>query len=840
MACCSGFAALVYEVAWARMLALTFGSTTLSAAAVVAGFMGGMGLGAWLYHHLHSRTQRPLLDYAGLELGIALSAATLSLIFYSLPALLAHLSGPIGSGPPFQVVRFLGAFALILLPAMLMGATYPALCTVVIRSAPGVDRHLGVIYGINTAGAAIGALVAGLWLIDWLGLRGATGVAVLANGVVGVSALALWRKRSTGAPSPSADPVPSTARAESVIPTGLPRTVTGIVLFASGFCGLAYEILWFRVLRYTMGTSTYALTVVLFTFLVGLALGSFMLRRAARRSAPEGDLAMCQLLIAVLSLAAMAAYVALPEIPSLFEQLSFRSAIVKSRPWLWRLAIDGGFAVATMLPATVLMGLSFPLATRLFLGDVRRLDARVGAAYVLANLGGVLGAVGAAVALLPLLGTIGGAKLCAAVNVALAAIIYVAMPRLRGRGLAFTVACVAVVAALIVALPSTPPLRGEKLDDNLVGDVIFSEEGNLATVQVLEDPRDQSRRAMAINGIKIGWSAGFSGTPNHRKQLLLAHLPMVLDGHLRKALAVGLGSAATLGSLASYPHMELIDCVEINGTVSRACQLFPECDVLGDPRVSLVIDDALHYLLATGPPYDLIVSDGKQDQLNSANAAMLCREYYRYARERLSAGGLMVQWLQLGMLHRDLRIVLRTACAVFDHVELFFFPPSSVLWIGSQQPLADRQRLPSAKYTALAAGEMSPYHLLSTASLVGHWVAGKEQLEPLIGDGPHSTWDHLILDSSPFRASRQQWQQAAADNLDLLIRASSMPRTEPGLIATSGEEAYFESQRLLRRALLEAPRNPRRARQLAQKALDLNRADGEVRRFLKSLKTRRQ
>lgn len=827
MAFSSGLAALVYEVAWARMLGLGFGSTTLSAAAVIAGFMGGMGLGAWLYHRFHFRKARPLLVYGLLEIGIAVSAAMLTMVFYVLPGALAQLSESIGSGLLYKVVRFLLAFLLLLVPAILMGATFPALCTVMILTRQGVDRHLGVIYGVNTIGAALGVLVAGLLLIDWLGLTDATRVAVLINLGVGLAALALLRAPSARSETRSASP------GESVIPTALPHTVTGAVLFASGFCTLGYEILWFRALRYTVGTSAYAFAVMLFTFLVGLGLGALLLHRVSRRPTPEISLALCQALIAVLAMGAMAAHLLLPEVPELFERLSIRSTEVRFRPWLWRLTVDGGLAVATMLPAAVCMGLSFPLAARLFLGDVRQLDARVGSAYVLANSGGILGAIGGAVILLPLWGTVGGTKVCAAVNIALAGLILLAL-RQRGRTPIFLVGSAgALVAVLLIALPGSVPLSSEPLNSGVPGEILFNEEGDLATVQVLKDPRRSVRRTMTIDGTTIGWSTGFRGSLGYRKQILLAHLPKVLDSRIRHVLNVGLGSAVTLQTLASYPEIETLDCVEISAAVVRACELFPESAVLADPRVSLIVDDALHYLQQSGPQYDLIVSDGKQDPLHAGNAIMLCREYYEYARERLTDDGLLVQWHHLDTLHDDFRISLRTVSAVFDHVELFFFPPKALLVVGSRRPLAARSQLAPDAFDSLPVGrDLSQYFLPSTAAIVGHWVAGKEQLALVDEGGPVSSWDHLILDTSPFRAPARDWNRAASENLALLIRAEEMPPSGTGPISGPDGEAYRQSQHWLRLALYKSNQDMSEARMLAQRALRANPADGGVRIFL--------
>jgi len=89
----SGAAALTYEVTWAKLLSLTFGGTTLAASAVVGGFLGGMGIGAWLYHLVQERVGRPLRIYAAIEVAIAITAAGLTLAFENLPAAFEAVGG---------------------------------------------------------------------------------------------------------------------------------------------------------------------------------------------------------------------------------------------------------------------------------------------------------------------------------------------------------------------------------------------------------------------------------------------------------------------------------------------------------------------------------------------------------------------------------------------------------------------------------------------------------------------------------------------------------------------------------------------------------------------------
>jgi spermidine synthase len=537
----------------------------------------------------------------------------------------------------------------------------------------------------------------------------------------------------------------------------------------------------------------------------------------------------------VLGLAAMAGVHFLPEVPALFERVSIYSGEVRFRPWGWRLTVNAGVATATMFPATVLMGLSFPLATRLFLGDVRALAARVGTAYLLANVGSVLGAITGATLLLPLFGTLGGTKVCAAANAGLAIAIILVVRRAGLPRLAVPVGA-AIALVLAVLLPGAVAVRAEAFDDENRGTVIFSEEGDLATVQILQHERDPSRRVMTVDGCTIGWSDGFRGTIFYRKQLLLAHLPMVLDRRITHTLNVGLGSASTFATVASYPQVETLDCVEINAAVVEASRRLPESSVLDDARARLVVDDVLHYLLRSGPQYDLIVSDGKQHPLHSGNAVMLCREYYELALARLTDDGILVQWLPLGTLHEDFQMILRTFCRVFPYADVFYFPPESVIVVGAKRPLAGRPQLPADAYRTLPTGrDLGEHFLPDPDALVGHWVACKGQIEAVLEDGPVSTWNHLRLDASPYRASPPEWARATPTNLLLLAQAGEKPAGTDGPTLTADGERYRRSCRLQRVAQVALLRgDTAQARAFAEQALRLNPADGEARFFLQT------
>lgn len=616
---------------------------------------------------------------------------------------------------------------------------------------------------MNTLGAAAGALLAGLVLIEWFGLRGSVLLAAGVNLAVGCAALALGaRQRAEHGGEPQAS--------DESIPTNLPYWVTGCVLLLSGFATIAYEIIWFRALRYLFGNSTYALSMMLVVFLIGLGLGAFGMRPLARRGLAERALGLSQLAIAVLALFAIAFEAGFLESQQLLKKVSVFYVPVWDKPWWERLAIECGVALAMMLPAVLFMGLSFPLGSRLFLGSVERLGRRVGIAYLLANLGSISGSVVAALVLLPQLGTVNGTRLLAALNLALGVLVLAHLP---GRVRLLGGAAAAGVLALVIdtRIPDRLPFAGSGVD-LAIGKLLFEEEGDLATVQVRHMPDAPGQRGMSIDGTSIGvngpWHFGI-----YSKQIQLAHLPLALDQRLRTTLNVGLGSASTLRAMADYDRLETLEVVEISGAVVRGARLFADAVVLKDPRTRVVVEDVFHHLLRTPQRYDLIVADGKQNRDFSGNAKMLSREFYEHALDRLAPSGMLVQWIPLGTLAQDYRILLRTFLAVFPEAEVFHFPPGSTILVGSRQPIVGRPGLPDADLPLHARHDLGQIGLDGVTDLRAAWVVSGDQLRRALGDGPQNTWNHLRLEFPTYRARNQDWIAGKRKNLALFERARS-------------------------------------------------------------------
>jgi spermidine synthase len=824
----SGIAALIYEVSWTKMLALTFGRTTLAVTAVVGGFMVGMGIGAWLYHKAAGSRIDAIKLYAALEFGIVLSTALLTPVLAALPEFFASLAVFVPAGLTMDLFRTAFVVVILLIPAALMGATFPALCSILIRSREGVSRHLGPIYGLNTVGAAIGAMIAGFVLMEWVGLQGSVRIANSINLIIGL--LAWWL--STRATSGPLHGVTDLNDAEAIVPTKLPIRVTGVVLFASGFATLAYEIVWFRALRYLFGISTYAISMMLVVFLIGLGVGGTLAGRLRERHAPEQILGYSQLGIALLAMAAVGAEYMLLTSPDLWDRVSVYSFAGGNLGWQSRILLAGLIALAMMLPATLLMGLSFPVASQLFLGDVRRLGERVGMAYLLANLGSIIGAGTAAFFLLPYFGTIQGTLAIAFVNIVLGILVLARSSNTDYRQVAWAITPTVMLFVMWIALPVHLPFP-TSTTNNPDMTLIWSEEGDVATVQVYALKNWPEQRGVFVDGANIGATQGFRPSL-WGKQRLLAHLPMALAPGTKTSLNIGLGSSSTLQALASYQGVQRLDAVEISGSVVRASQgYFTESNVLKDPRVSLDVEDIAHFLLRGEAQYDLIISDGKVAEGFSGNELMLCWDFYEQAKRRLTADGIFVHWLPLAYPSDAFKVMFRTFLASFPETEVFLDNNTGLYIVGSRLPIG-RARAERLDDGVVARADFARFNILNMSALMSRWLVSGQQLRRVLGEGQINTWDHSTSEFALSRADLQSLTEAGSQNLAFLLEAKAHATTHPYL---PSESPFVQSGNLLFLSALAASRNDfPEAFRLVNEAVQANPADPALQLLLQSMK----
>jgi predicted membrane-bound spermidine synthase len=441
----SGAAGLIYQVVWSRELVLVFGNTTQAVSTIVTAFMAGLGFGSLAGARWASRSARPLRLYGALELGVAVFAVLLPFALDDLAEVYrGAYPGLIDNTLALTAVRFALALAAVAPATFLMGATLPLLVRHLVRTLDEAGARLGELYAANTAGAVTGTVIAGFLLVEFLGLRLISYVAVALNLIAGSGALVLSKvamrapanDHPAGVPDGD-DPVPASSAVDGGSePAGegdtgdddrlgaeagrrlAPRWAILLATSVSGFVSLALEVLWTRMLSEGTGSSIYIFTTILAIFLAGIAIGSAAYRRWSNASRDRaGTLGVCLAIVGALAQATVV----------------LGSGMVGTVPFVVR-------TVVVLLPATILMGYAFPLAGRLVTPSARAAGGSIGLLYAANTAGSILGSFSAAFILAGTLGTNGSVLLLGGLNLLVGAALLVGDPMWHARAEAAPVA----------------------------------------------------------------------------------------------------------------------------------------------------------------------------------------------------------------------------------------------------------------------------------------------------------------------------------------------------------------------------------------------------------------
>jgi spermidine synthase len=661
----SGAAGLIYEVVWARQLVLVFGNTTQAVSAILTGFFGGMTIGSVIGGRIADRVRSPLRLYAVLEIALVFVVLATSATFLLINELYRGAYGSLQQSPTaLALVRF-GLALLALAPAtVLMGATLPALTRHLTRGRAHLSSAFGRLYAANTIGAILGTLAAGIVLIELLGLSGALRAGALCSAIAGILAFQLSRRRE---PSPAPERSVTSASPDTSPVTGR-KMLALLVAFASGLTSLGYQILWVRLLSAGTGNSTYVFTGILSLFLTGLAIGAvlFTIVRPRIRD-PIGLLAGAQVVVAILVVVGLVGEIGRP--PQLDPGVSLETirALAQSAPLV-------------VLPATVVMGLTFP-ATSALLGEGAEHAGRESGQLLAANtLGAIAGSFLVPFVVIPALGSPSATAALAGVNVAIglglaALIIGDRLARIR----------VALIGALAILALLGSILRPGLITDptlarvDATGGTIFqSAEDEIAAVQA----------GRAAGGGRQLWVTGTSMTVLTIDANLMPILPLIARPDAEDALVVafGMGSSFRTALVAGLKT----DAVELVPSVPDMFAWFhPDAEaVKADPKGKIIIADGRNHLELTDRRYDIIVTDPPPPIESSGAAVISSYEYYLAGRDRLSPAGIMMQWVPLLPGSRDLAAHLRTFQAVFPSMVVALGPGRhGVFMLGSSDPI---------------------------------------------------------------------------------------------------------------------------------------------------------
>ncbi len=760
----SGVAALVYQIAWTRQFAFVFGTSQLAIATVLAAYMGGLASGGAAAGRLAPRLQRPVLAYGCLELGIAIAAIV------AVPAGIrglhvlhaAWLGGrdalPAEGGLGTALFYAAGAFAILWLPTALMGATLPLLARHAVRDEREIGSKVGLLYATNTAGAVVGALAAGFVLLPRLGLARTLWAAAAANGLVFVAA-AIAARGSAAPPGAPAEPVEPSGRGgfatrELVLP----------LMAVSGAASFGYEVLWSRLLGLVLGGGVAAFATMLAAFLVGIALGAAagaQLASSPRRAAFA--LALAQLGTAACSVLAF----------GLLDQLPFGALGGGGDPAA-RLAADAALAAATLLPSTLCLGASFPLAVRILARSAAQAAPASARVYAWNTVGAIAGALGAGFLAIPVLGFHGTLALAAALNLCLAALAALLVPGRAARAGVGIVAA-AGLAALVLARPGPPwnllrssPLLGRRV----LGPLVYTAVGRSASVLLVERSGAFDLFSDGLPESTIQPRAGRAAQLASARWL--AVLATLVRPDARSLLAVGLGGGTTLEDVPA--SIATIDVVELEPEVIRANRAVSDLrrrDPLADPRLRLVVNDARSALLLTARRFDAVVSQPSHPWTLGASH-LYTREFFELVRDRLTPDGVLVQWMGLGFVDEPLlRSLVATLADVFEHVEVYRPEPAALLFVASRAPFdpgtAARRALASAPAAYAELGIFGADDVLAARALD---AAGARSFA---AGAPLNTDEHNLLLVRGLGAPRLFDPQPVFERFDPLVGSAGGP-----------------------------------------------------------------
>ncbi len=714
----SGATSLIYQVIWTREMVFVFGSTTFASATVLSAFMGGLAIGSYTAGRFADKLRNPFLIYGILEGIIGLWALAAPFMFNAvLPIyksfwLQFHLSVL-----PFSLLRFVIVSMILLIPTACMGATLPLLSRFVTNSLSVVGSRVGTLYSINTLGAVVGAISGGFLLIPSIGLNATTMTAAAANVLLAIIVFVLQktglarqadaltqskeqaqpqaqaerpRKKKRKEKKKDAEAEQESADSETALAAENPALIsrsaisTMIGFGISGAIAMVYEIAWTRSLLLIIGSTTYAFSIMLSTFLLGIFLGSLIAARLVDRlKEPVLCFAVLQVVLGAAALFSIILFDYLPYLNLVANSFDVHDANVG-------MIVRFLLAACVLVPITLLLGASFPVAVKACTPELEKIGRSIGTLYSINTLGAILGSFAAGFLIIPLLGSQQALVVSATANIILGAVLLFAAGNTR-LPFAFTSAALALALSIwafqspqlwdLHALTASQKIR-RGLNFNRPGpilpydkwkalvdksfNILFRKDGLCANVAVVEFPDHQ--KSLFTNG-HIDAS---DGETDMATQVLLPCIPLLLRPQASDVADVGWGSGCTMGYALRFPIKRMV-CAEIEPAVIETSQFFHKVNLAPetDNRLSIEINDGRNFLLATDEKFDVITSE-PSNPWQAGVCNLYTKEYFQICHDRLKPGGIFTMWWQYNEVpNTDLVRVFAALKSVYKHLLVF-------------------------------------------------------------------------------------------------------------------------------------------------------------------------
>lgn len=662
----SGFCALIYQVLWMKQLGLLFGNTSHAAGATLAAFFTGLAVGSWFWGKRAGKHKNQLRIYAGLEIGVAVTALLYFVVIKGYHVIYPEVFQSVHSGALLLLVKFLLALILIFPPAFCMGGTIPVIGQHAIRIPSQFGSTSALLYGINTLGATLGALLAGFFMPLWFGFQMTCFIAIGITLVVAALAFVVSRSASASHALEASSKEEDETSVDKEEPLAGKRDRNRISLtaicFMSGFGVLALEVLWTRMFALVLENSVYTFAAILVVVLSCLAGGALISSVLAHRNWSPNLVLTALLVLSGISITLT---------PTIFMTLtdSFQYQAFKAT-WVDFVIFIFKKCALTIGPPALILGTIFPYLLKTEEQYSTSAGKSLGRLATINTIGAVLGSLFCGFLFLELFGMWRTMQIIGGIYFIMA----LWMPAVRGRAsLAVKGLSVAGLILLFTALnPSKLPVTGV-LAGNEDEELLKTWEGSDCTVSAVRGDDGIS--------IKINSDYGLGSSDGRIRQACQAEIALMLKPDTKSIFFLGMGTGISAGAALSdqFPQIERVVTCELSPHVITASKEYMT-DVDGvdltnglftDPRSTVLVEDGRHYLMATKETFDVINADLFVPYRSGAGS-LYTKEHFESVKQRLKADGIFVQWLPTYQVTDfEFHVIGKTMLEVFDEVSLW-------------------------------------------------------------------------------------------------------------------------------------------------------------------------
>jgi len=800
----SGISGLIYEVVWARLLLLAFGSTTVANTLVITAFMLGLGIGGLYFGNYVDRKGSHHKIFSYLQLGIGLSSFLLLFFLPQLPRLSKAILNNIHlSQPVYSVLIFIITFIILFIPTFLMGGTLPVMTKLYVLDENRIKNGIGLLYGLNTFGGVIGALSAGFFLIRNLGLSLTQSIAIFINFAIGIFMFLPHSK----IPAENRD---SKSVLKNLRETKIDRLKKYLPFIAGliGFASLACEIFWMRALSIFLTNSTYTFTIILIVFLSGIFIGSIIFVKLKEKSNLINIFATVQILT---GLYIVTGCLFLNRLPKLLFGIQGILEIPFFRMFLPALILS---VVVVFIP-TIFMGISFPLICSLYGQEIKDIGNKLGNIYFSNTLGSALGSLSAGIFFINYFGVITGLIAVGLINLVVG---FFFTLYLKNRLLNIIIFVCAIIISFysiqnkFILPPSIyhSPTRQDR--------VLYYKETRDGTIIVSED------RLTGIRSCYVNNSAVIGTTYDAVKVVkMLGSLPFVFNPDAKEILVIGFGVGITTSTIARY-NIKKIDCVEICPGLREAAKYFTNFNnyIFKNSMIHFIPNDGRNFLLLSNKKYDIISCDPTHPILGSGN--LYTKEYFMLCKDHLSENGVVCQYLPFHKLSpEEFKSLIKTFAEVFPHTSIWLGYSHGML-VGTNMP----QTIKFESLKNLKDEMLNDPYLLAVSYLLD-----TEGINNFSTGAKINTDNHPRLEFfTPLSLRNENWEQ----NINAVLRNRvDVRKTIEGIEDLEKLKRYLEGQKYFIEGLIYQNQRDRNSLiQAFKKALEINPENNEIKLFLQS------